>query len=92
MGTATCQERREKGRLGASPLSLEQPIGIGQDPEAGPLLAFIVGVLRDVELAVHQDLQTLLDVLTALGEFAKGPDREEVVSSLAVLTATVKSA
>ena len=39
----------KKGRQGeafeASPLSLEQAVGIGQNSEGHPLLAFLVGVL-----------------------------------------------
>ena len=38
--------RREEGEaFKASPLSLEQAVGIGQNPKGHPLLAFLVGVL-----------------------------------------------
>jgi hypothetical protein len=77
VGSATCQEGG-KGRAKSLPfLCLEQPVGIGQNPEGHSLLAFLVGVLGDVEVAVHQELTTLPDVLTGLGEFAKDPDREK---------------
>ena len=51
-------------------------------------MAFFVGVLGDVEPSVDQDLSTLFDLITRLGQFAKDPDREE---GLLVLGPAVQS-
>jgi hypothetical protein len=66
-------KNEEKGSRNASHVCPRQPIGIRQGPRADRLVAFLVGGLGDVGLAIHQDLQTLLYLLTGLGEFAEDP-------------------
>ena len=49
-------------------------------------------VEQDVQLAVHQDLNPLLAVLTGLAEFAEDPGGEQGRLILSSLAARVKSA
>jgi hypothetical protein len=65
--------RRRSNAEAEKPSSFVSPMGMHQGPQPHSLLAFVLGVLGDVELAVHQDLHTLLDVLTTLGESCEAP-------------------
>jgi hypothetical protein len=77
VGFAPTKKHGKGGGLRSPPFPLQQPVGIGHNPEGDPLLALAIEVIADLQPSLDQGARAFPHVSASLGWLPKDPHREK---------------